>query len=168
MNYHFPCPYCPHFKLFFLVNLLVAESRFMQLGYLHFIQDRLKRKISHFTLIRWSFVDSCFVFSSISSQYIVFIWLSEQLINDGVIIDVDDGYMCMSCGKRRKEFSKMRVHLIAHGINNEHPCPFCGKVQTSQDHRKRHIQNIHKKTLSYKQIRALPRFQNQIQTNMNE
>ena len=89
------------------------------------------------------------------------LWLSEQLINEGIVMEVDDGYICVSCGKRRKMLSKMRIHLISHGINNEYPCPFCERVPTSQDSRKRHIQTIHKKTLSYKQIRAFPKFQDQ-------
>ena len=87
------------------------------------------------------------------------LWLSEQLITEGIIMELDDGYMCVSCGKRRKMLSKMRAHLIAHGINNQHPCPFCERVPTSEDARRRHIQKVHKKALSCKQIRALPPFQ---------
>ena len=78
-------------------------------------------------------------------------------------MEVEDGILCLSCGKTRKMLSKMRAHLISHGIDNQHPCPFCERVPTSEDARRNHIQKIHKKALSFKQIRALPPFQDQVQ-----
>ena len=104
---------------------------------------------------------NCFLLISYSAQCLHIYMLSEQLINDGIVMEVEDGYICVSCGKRRKTLSKMREHLISHGIDNKHPCPFCEKVQSSQEHRRKHIQNVHKKFLSYKQIRELPKFQDQ-------
>ena len=88
--------------------------------------------------------------------------LSEQLINEGIIMEVEDGILCLSCGKTRKMLSQMRVHLISHGIDNQHPCPFCERVLTSEVHRRTHITRVHKKALSSKQIRALPPFQDQL------
>ena len=73
-------------------------------------------------------------------------------------LDEDEGFMCVSCGKTRRQFSKMRAHLVAHGIDNKRPCPFCPHVPTSEDARRRHIERAHKKALSCKQIRALPPF----------
>ena len=120
------------------------------------------RLVSHRSLVGWT----CCAVSHLFWLNILIehhgLRLSEQLINEGIVMEVDDGYICVSCGKRRKMLSKMRIHLISHGINNEYPCPFCERVLTSQDSRKRHIQTIHKKTLSYKQIRALPKFEEMI------
>ena len=87
------------------------------------------------------------------------LWLSEQLINEGIIVEVEDGILCSSCGKTKKTLSRMRVHLTSHGIDNQHPCPFCERVPTSEDARRKHIQKIHKKALSWQQIRALSPFQ---------
>ena len=104
------------------------------------------RLVSHRSLVGWT----CCAVSYLFWLNILIehhgLWLSEQLINEGIVMEVDDGYICVSCGKRRKMLSKMRIHLISHGINNEYPCPFCERVPTSQDSRKRHIQTIHKKT----------------------
>ena len=80
---------------------------------------------------------------------------------------LDDGYMCASCGKTTEFFNRMKLHLATHGIDNQHPCPFCERVPTSEDARRKHIHRVHKKVLSCKQIRALPKFQDQFLTPLN-
>ena len=93
-----------------------------------------------------------------------YVQLSEQLFSEGIITEVEDGILCLRCGQTRKMLSKMRVHLISHGIDNQHPCPFCEKVLTSENNRRKHITVVHKKALSFKHIRLLPPFQDQQQT----
>ena len=76
-------------------------------------------------------------------------------------MELDNGYMCASCGKTNEVLSKMRLHLATHGINNQHPCPFCARVSTTEDGRRKHIKKVHKKVLSCKQIPEFPPFKDQ-------
>ena len=71
-------------------------------------------------------------------------------------MEVEDGVMCMSCGKERKTFSKMRVHLTVHGIGRRYPCPFCDIEITLETNLRRHVNHVHKKCLNTKQIRSMP------------
>ena len=91
-----------------------------------------------------------------------FVKLSEQLIKEGIVVEVDEGILCLRCGKKKDMFIQMKRHLTSHGIDNQHPCPFCERVPTSEEGRRKHIQRVHKKTLSFKQIRALPPFQDRL------
>ena len=56
-------------------------------------------------------------------------------------MELDNGYMCASCGKTNEVLSKMRLHLATHGINNQHPCPFCARVSTTEDGRRKQAYN---------------------------
>ena len=81
--------------------------------------------------------------------------ISEDLIKGGLIVQMDGAFKCVACGKKRKFFSKMRSHLQAHGIGNRYPCPLCGLVISDEAHRRRHIKNVHKQCLNFKQIREM-------------
>ena len=83
---------------------------------------------------------------------------SEELIKAGHIMEVEDGILCMACGKKKKYLSTMRRHLTVHGIGKRYPCPLCEVVISNEAHRRRHINTVHKLTLSFKQIREMPPF----------
>ena len=70
-------------------------------------------------------------------------------------MEVEDGVMCMSCGKEMKRLGKMRDHLTVHGIGRRYPCPFCDIEITLETNLRRHINHVHKKCLSTKQIRNM-------------
>ena len=89
-----------------------------------------------------------------------YVQLSEQLIADGRLIELEDSLMCMTCGASKKSgFAKFVEHLeTMHHYGNGYPCPFCEKISWSQYNRRRHVDSAHKKTMSFKQIREMPPF----------
>ena len=85
--------------------------------------------------------------------------MMEEHINAGHITEVGSVMICMKCGKEKKSFNKMRIHLAAHGFGRPYPCPFCELEIKLEANLRRHIINVHKKVLSTMQIRKLPPFQ---------
>ena len=73
-------------------------------------------------------------------------------------MEVDGGVICLSCGKKMRNFGDMRRHLPMHGIGGPFPCPLCQSVLSTESHRYRHIRNVHKLKISLGEIRQMPPF----------
>ena len=94
------------------------------------------------------------------SKVSCYVQLSEQLIADGHLIELEDGMMCLTCGASKKGGLRNFIkHLeTIHHFGKGYNCPFCEKMFWSDDHRQRHIYRVHKKRMSFRQIRELPPF----------
>ena len=84
-----------------------------------------------------------------------FIWISEELINKGLVMETSSGLICLLCGYSNY-FVDMRRHIEGkHSIGGAYPCPLCDIMCKTENNRRRHVTSVHKKTFSQAQLRLM-------------
>ena len=68
-------------------------------------------------------------------------------------METPSGLICLLCGHSGRN---MRRHIEGkHSIGGAYPCPICDKMCKTEQDRRSHVANAHKKTFSRRELRCM-------------